>query len=97
MSNSSQSQESGKYTPTGKSMTRASAGASWRSGSNSNQSTSTSASPLAIQSTRSAQRGLLIQKFDSDTSDTQNYDSILVGSQDAQAIYPPSSCVFVAK
>ncbi|KAI0995772.1 hypothetical protein K3495_g12408 [Podosphaera aphanis] len=93
-------QSSNQHTPTGKSIGRASKSDNWRSDSSSSDPVSHSGSPLGIKSIRDAQRGsqreLFVQEFDSESSDVPSPGTMLVHSQDAQAIYPPSSCVFVA-
>ncbi|RKF63924.1 Polyadenylate-binding protein, cytoplasmic and nuclear [Erysiphe neolycopersici] len=68
----------------------------WNSGSSTGNSTSLSTSQLAIQTNRSTQHGKFSQNFVSPASSVNDSDTLPVNPQDAQAIYPPSSCVFVA-
>ncbi|POS86631.1 hypothetical protein EPUL_001378 [Erysiphe pulchra] len=81
---------------TGKDMKCSSNVEDWHSGSSTGHSTSISTSQLAIQTNRSTQNGQFIQDFVSPASSVNDSDTLPVNPQDAQAIYPPSSCVFVA-
>ncbi|PBP17134.1 RNA recognition domain-containing protein [Diplocarpon rosae] len=87
---------SAQRTPTGpKSKGRSAKSDNWRSGSSSGSDTGT-LSPSAAYILRGAQtsRGALDQDYMSDGLSTN--ESLIIKSEDAQAIFPPSSCVFVA-
>ncbi|KAH7386150.1 hypothetical protein BKA64DRAFT_725872 [Cadophora sp. MPI-SDFR-AT-0126] len=85
-------------TPTGpKSKGRSSKSDNWRSGSSSG-SGSGCTSPSAARIIGSAQNGhgVFIQEYSSEDGDLKTNEQVLIKSEDAQAIFPPSSCVFVA-
>ncbi|POS83092.1 hypothetical protein EPUL_004372 [Erysiphe pulchra] len=96
LANSPQTQASAQRTPTGKLTKRDSNSDDSHLASISSQSSSAPASPRAIQTKVDAQHRRFIPDFVYETSGIRKYDDLLVTSQDAQAIYPPSSCVFVA-
>ncbi|RKF72283.1 putative rna recognition domain-containing protein [Golovinomyces cichoracearum] len=91
-----QPQDSAQLTPTGKSTKRALNKVNWHSRAGSENHTSPSTSPLEVQKSRTIDRGHRIKDSVSESSDVGKFDTMQVNPQDAQAIYPPSSCVFVA-
>ena len=70
----------------------------WRSGSSSG-SGSGRTSPSVVQIIQSSQsgHGLLVGEFSSEDGELTTNEQVHIKSEDAQAIFPPSSCVFVAK
>ncbi|KAK6580647.1 hypothetical protein PZA11_006883 [Diplocarpon coronariae] len=89
---------SAQRTPTGpKSKGRSAKSDNWRSGSSSSSDTGT-VSPSATYVLLSAQtsRVVLDQEYMPDDLELVTPDSVVIKSEDAQSIFPPSSCVFVA-
>jgi hypothetical protein len=82
-------------------MNRAGKSDNWRSGSSSGGSGSGSgsaeSSPSANKALRSAQSGRSVIVRDYGAENSGLRISELIKAEDAQAHYPPSSCVFVAK
>lgn len=91
---------SAQRTPTGpKFMNRAVISDNWRSGSSSG-SPSDSSSPAAEKALRSAQSGrsVTVRDYGAENVQLQTSEQVIpIKAEDAQAHYPPSSCVFVAK
>ncbi|KAE8440775.1 hypothetical protein EG329_006592 [Mollisiaceae sp. DMI_Dod_QoI] len=89
---------SAQRTPTGpKFMNRAAKSDNWRSGSSSGSDSGPS-SPTADKALRSAQggRGVFVCEYASENAGLRTFESVSIKAEDAQAYYPPSSCVFVA-
>ncbi|KAL2065440.1 hypothetical protein VTL71DRAFT_3110 [Oculimacula yallundae] len=89
---------SGQRTPTGpKHQARSSKSGNWRSGSSSGSGSGKN-SPSAGKFTRIAPsgRGVLVQEYASESGEMTTNEQVIIKSEDAQAIFPPSSCVFVA-
>lgn len=90
---------SGQRTPTGpKAKGRSAKSDNWRSGSSSG-SESGLHSPSTAQMLRSTQigRGVFVQEYMSADRELITNEPVIIKSEDAQGIFPPSSCVFVAK
>ncbi|KAF8849702.1 hypothetical protein BDZ45DRAFT_718148 [Acephala macrosclerotiorum] len=87
---------SAQRTPTDpKFMNRAVKSDNWRSGSSSGSGSNPS-SPSADKALRSAQRGrVFVSEYGSKHSKSKSLETP-IKAEDAQAVFPPSSCVFVA-
>ncbi|KAH6714345.1 hypothetical protein BKA61DRAFT_673641 [Leptodontidium sp. MPI-SDFR-AT-0119] len=89
---------SGQRTPIGpKPKGRSPISDNWRSGSSSG-SGSGRTSPAAARIISSAQsgHGVFVQEYSSEDGELTTNEQVLIKPEDAQAIFPPSSCVFVA-
>jgi len=70
----------------------------WRSGSSGSSAGDASYSPLEAKSQRkSRQLSFGVQEHVSETAGSNLTGYTLIKAEDAQAIYPPACCVFVAK